>query len=152
VLPSANTGYTLPVSSSLFAAHPDWLTNTVAGAPAAELPVAAGTPVVAVTDGTVTAAGNGQVVVAGTDAANYSLVGVAATVAAGTKVTSGDRLATASGVVRFAIEVPDVAGPVCPQQALTAWSAGNVIEVHALANQGLRSRPDGCSNTLAARL
>ena len=81
-VPVANTGYALPAPASLFAVHPEWLTNTVAGTPAAELPVATGTPVAAVTDGTVTAAGDGQVVLAGTDGAVYTLAGVSAKVAA----------------------------------------------------------------------
>ena len=106
------------------------------------IPVRSGTPVDAVTAGTITvtpyARGTSTVVLSGADGATYTYRGVTATsrekkghgkkkVRAGTKIG-----VSAPGGVRFSISVPDTSDKVDAAEALQAWAAGLSVNVRAL--------------------
>ena len=89
------------------------------------------------------------VIVAGDDGATYTYChGSSDLVTAGQRVTTGQLIMLSgwSGNVEpagpggahlhFQINIPNVAGTVCPQSALVAWADSSTIDVHALPSQG----------------
>ena len=101
------------------------------------LPVASGTAVDAVTAGKIKVirAGHGtsRIILSGTDGATYTYRGVAATLAAGTKVSAGTQVGVSGPAgFTFSILVPDVRGAVDAEEALQAWAAGVSVNVRAL--------------------
>lgn len=131
--------------------------------PSVELPVPAGTPVRAVTSGTVVYVRYSPtnptpgltVVLRGDDGATYTYSHlVKALVKPNTLVTTGERIGTSgqSGItglggqsipeLGFQIQVPDVSGTVCPQSAFAAWASGLDIDVRALPSAGCVTSTD----------
>ncbi len=148
------SSYTLPVDPSWYAQHPDWFTKPHHDFPAADIPVPAGTPVLAATSGVVTVSDTGGdcgqgVIVAGDDGATYTYChGSADLVKAGEHVATGQLImlsgwsgnvvpaGPAGAHLHFQVSIPEVAGTVCPQSALVAWGNHALIDVHALPNTG----------------
>lgn len=150
--PATPVGYALPVPSALVAADPKLIGEGTAvprhAGPAGpvSLPVAAGTPVDAVTAGTITitpaAGGTSTVVLSGADGATYTYRGVTVTPAPGParhqaarrqKVRAGTRIGVSRpGGLTFSISVPDTSGAVDAEQALEDWASGLSVNVHSL--------------------
>jgi lysophospholipase L1-like esterase len=146
--------YALPVAQTWYVQHPDWFTKPHHDYAAADIPVPTGTPVVAATAGVVIVSDTGGdcghgVIVAGDDGATYTYChGSSDLVTSGQRVATGQLLMLSgwSGNVEpagpggahlhFQINIPNVAGTVCPQPALVAWADSATIDVHALPSTG----------------
>lgn len=151
--PARAVGYALPVPSALVAAHPKLIGE---GTPAPHrarpagpvtLGVPAGTPIDAVTAGTIKispdSGGGSTIVLSGADGATYTYRHVtASTVRASTvprstvrhmAVQAGTKIGAANpGGLTFSISVPDASGPVDADEALQGWASGLSVNVHAL--------------------
>jgi hypothetical protein len=129
--------YTLPIDRSIFDAHPDYLTNPHHDFPADDIPVPQGTPVYAVTTGTiitVTAVssdcGNG-VVLGGDDGYQYVYChGSQLFITSGQHVTVGQTIML-SGTTgnstgpHLHFQLQTTSGQtMCPQPLLVAWYHG----------------------------
>ena len=146
--------YALPVAQTWWVQHPDWFTKPHHDYPAADIPVPAGTPVMAATAGVVTVSDTGGdcghgVIIAGDDGATYTYChGSSDLVTAGQRVATGQLImlsgwsgnvepaGPAGAHLHFQITIPNVAGTVCPQSALVAWADSATIDVHALPSKG----------------
>lgn len=107
------------------------------------LPVPQGTPVAAVTGGTVQITGN-TVTLTGGDGATYTTTGVdaAPNLPSGATVAAGQPIGTAvPGGITFSIAIPDVTGPVCANSALQSWAAGAATDVRSLPSTCLTGTP-----------
>ena len=138
-------GYALPVPESVVTAHPAIIGEGTAGpskqqnAQAVNLPVPSGTPVNAVTAGTLKlipeSGGLSTIVLSGADGATYTYRHVAAqnTTAWASKVKAGQRIgSTVPGGLPFSIAVPDTTGLVDANEAMQAWAAGLTTNVRSL--------------------
>jgi cell wall-associated NlpC family hydrolase len=142
LLPPSAVGYALPVPASVVAAHPALIGE---GRPApgkaqpagpVTLQVPAGTPVDAVTAGTLkilpAGGGTSTIVLSGADGATYTYRNV--TNAASPKtVRAGTKLGVSGpGGLTFSISVPDVRGLVDADEALQSWASGFSVNVRSL--------------------
>src|SRR5262249_30582063 len=135
--PVAAGNYTLPLDRAIFDAHPDYLTKPHHDFPADDIPVPQGTPVYAVTTGTITAitplsseCGNG-IVLAGTDGYQYVYChGSQLFVAAGQDVSVGQTIMLSGNTgnstgphLHFQVQTSS-GETMCPQPLLEAWYHG----------------------------
>jgi murein DD-endopeptidase MepM/ murein hydrolase activator NlpD len=154
--PGANGGtgtWKLPVDVTWWQAHPDWFAKPHHDYPAADIPVPAGTIVLAVTAGTITAAPVGGTCGQGVsmrdnggDELTYCH-GSSDLVPAGAVVAAGDPIMVsgftghvipagpAGAHVHLQIRTPD--GQLrCPQNALAAWAQGQTVALPSLPTTG----------------
>jgi murein DD-endopeptidase MepM/ murein hydrolase activator NlpD len=143
-LASGGSGpYTLPVDRTVFDSNPDYLTRPHHDYPAIDIPVAVGTAVYAVTDGTVLAAADdggacgGTVILEGNDGNRYTYCHASRVIVSpGQTVAVGDLLLLSGGQpgapgagdstgphLHFGVSVSGIA--VCPQPLLAAWMNGD---------------------------
>jgi hypothetical protein len=129
--------YTLPVDRSVFDAHPDYLTKPHHDFPADDIPVPQGTPVYAVTTGTIipvtpvsSDCGNG-IVLAGDDGYQYVYChGSQLFVTTGQNVTVGQTIMLSGTTgnstgphLHFQLQTSS-GSTMCPQPLLVAWYQG----------------------------
>ncbi|MGH9015249.1 MAG: M23 family metallopeptidase [Acidimicrobiia bacterium] len=129
--------YTLPLDRGIFDAHPEYLTKPHHDYPAADIPIAEGTPVYATTNGQVLSVtpassrcGNG-IVLAADDGyryvychANQLLVGPGQPITVGQTVMFSGNTGNSTGPhLHFGVETAEGA-KMCPQPLLDAWYQG----------------------------
>jgi hypothetical protein len=129
--------YTLPLDHAIFDAHPDYLTNPHHDFPADDIPVPQGTPVYAVTTGTIITVtpissdcGNG-IVLAGDDGYQYVYChGSQLFITTGQHVTVGQTIMLSGTTgnstgphLHFQLQTTD-GTTMCPQPLLVAWYRG----------------------------
>ena len=143
-LSSGGSGpYTLPVERAVFDSNPDYLTRPHHDYPAIDIPVAVGTPVYAVTDGTILAAADdggacgGTVILEGNDGNRYTYCHASRVLVSPGQTVAGGNLLLLSGGQPGAPGAGDSTGPhlhfgisvsgiaVCPQGLLAAWMNGD---------------------------
>lgn len=145
-------GYVLPVERRWYDQHPGWFTKPHHDYPAADIPVPTGTPLYAVTNGTLASTPTSGkcgigVVLNGNDGAQYTychgLPGTQ-TVSTGDRVTGGQRLLTSDSTgnstgphLHFGIRINGQ--NLCPQTFLVSIASGKALDPHGLPAAGCTS-------------
>ncbi len=147
--PAVVGGYALPLDGHWYHDHPAWFASAhAAPVVAIDIPVPEGTPVYAVTAGTIVSAPTGGdcgqgVVEDGTDGNRYTYChGTHPTVTQGAPVQAGDPIMISGSTghstgphLHFQIQLATGA-LVCPQTALQAWATGHSPNIATLPTTG----------------